>query len=268
MRESLSRHEYFLSNKLKLCESDLVLDAGCGIMGPARNIHRLSGAKIVGLNINEYQVKRSKFLNEREGFGEKLDCVEGDFTRMDFEDGKFDHVYSIEALCHAPNRLSAYREIFRVLKPGGCFVFYDWLLTPKFDSKNREHQSIKNRIEKGNGLAEMISYDNIENLLKKAGFVIEEKEDLASKESMVKRGNLVPWYDCFDTISFENLRTSKFTIGITNKIVYLLETLKIAPKGSHDVHNALSEGADSLTEGGKMGMFSPMYFVLARKPLV
>jgi sterol 24-C-methyltransferase len=35
-----------------------VLDVGCGVGGPARNIARFSRADVTGVTINDYQVKR------------------------------------------------------------------------------------------------------------------------------------------------------------------------------------------------------------------
>ena len=37
-------------------------------------------------------------------------------------DNSFDAVYAIEATVHAPELEGVYREIFRVLKPGGTFA--------------------------------------------------------------------------------------------------------------------------------------------------
>ena len=37
-------------------EGQKVLDVGCGVGGPARNIARFSGADITGITINDYQV--------------------------------------------------------------------------------------------------------------------------------------------------------------------------------------------------------------------
>lgn len=73
--ESIKRHEYFLSAKLGLNRSDFVLDAGCGIMGPARNIFRFSGCSVMGINLNSYQVLRSKELNKQSGLEKKLSCI-------------------------------------------------------------------------------------------------------------------------------------------------------------------------------------------------
>jgi len=38
---------------------------GCGIGGPLRNIVRLTGATVVGLTINSYQVKRARQITSK-----------------------------------------------------------------------------------------------------------------------------------------------------------------------------------------------------------
>ena len=48
---------------------------------------------------------------------------------MSFPDNSFDAVYAIEATVHAPKLEGVYGEIFRVLKPGGVFGVYEWLMT-------------------------------------------------------------------------------------------------------------------------------------------
>lgn len=35
------------------------------------------------------------------------------------KDNEFDCAYSIEATCHAPNKVELFKEISRVIKPGG-----------------------------------------------------------------------------------------------------------------------------------------------------
>lgn len=47
---------------------------------------------------------------------------------------------------------SVYSEIFRVLKPGGKFVTYEWLKTSKFDGSNEEHVKIIDDICHGNSI--------------------------------------------------------------------------------------------------------------------
>ena len=52
---SIARHEYYLASRIGIKKGDVVLDVGCGVGGPLRNIARFTGAKVIGLNNNEFQ---------------------------------------------------------------------------------------------------------------------------------------------------------------------------------------------------------------------
>jgi sterol 24-C-methyltransferase len=59
-KQAIARHEHWLALQLQLKRGDQVLDCGCGVGGPAREIARFSGAHVLGINNNEYQVSRAK----------------------------------------------------------------------------------------------------------------------------------------------------------------------------------------------------------------
>ena len=56
-----------------------VLDVGCGVGGPAREIVKFTGATVVGLNNNDYQIERGTRYAAKEGLSDKLSFVKGDF---------------------------------------------------------------------------------------------------------------------------------------------------------------------------------------------
>ena len=56
-----------------------VLDVGCGVGGPAREIVKFSGCNVVGLNNNDYQIDRATHYAKKEGLSEKLSFTKGDF---------------------------------------------------------------------------------------------------------------------------------------------------------------------------------------------
>lgn len=56
-----------------------VLDVGCGVGGPAREIAKFTGAHITGLNNNDYQIDRATHYAQKEGLSNQLDFVKGDF---------------------------------------------------------------------------------------------------------------------------------------------------------------------------------------------
>ena len=72
--------------------------------------------------------------------------MQEDFCNMSLADGSFDRAYAIEATCHAGDVSKCFSEIYRVLKPGGIFAFYEWCMTESFDPTNKEHVQIKHDI--------------------------------------------------------------------------------------------------------------------------
>ena len=58
LKRALARHERYLAERLNLAPGMQVLDAGCGVGGPMREIAAFSGASIVGLNNNAYQLSK------------------------------------------------------------------------------------------------------------------------------------------------------------------------------------------------------------------
>jgi SAM-dependent methyltransferase len=116
--QSIARHEYYLAARCGVQPTDHVLDCGCGIGGPLRNIVRFTGARVTGVTLNQYQVDRGNSLCASVGLDDKCRLVQADFHKLPFEAGTFEHCYSIEACCHSPDRADVYGEIFRVLKPG------------------------------------------------------------------------------------------------------------------------------------------------------
>ena len=56
-----------------------VLDVGCGVGGPAREIAKFTGCHVTGLNNNDYQIQRAAHYGRKEGLSSQLDFVKGDF---------------------------------------------------------------------------------------------------------------------------------------------------------------------------------------------
>eukprot|EP01126_Amoeba_proteus_P043207 TRINITY_DN4730_c0_g1_i8.p1 TRINITY_DN4730_c0_g1~~TRINITY_DN4730_c0_g1_i8.p1 ORF type:complete len:263 (-),score=13.41 TRINITY_DN4730_c0_g1_i8:456-1244(-) len=157
-RSAILRHEFRLADRLRIKKGDKVLDIGCGIGGPLINIARNTGAHITGLNNNAYQITRANALLKEAGLQKTCNFVKGNFCEMPLADDTYDQVYAIESTCHAPTRQAVFAEVFRVLKPGGHFGIYEWVLTEKHDPQRREHAQAAKNIEIGNGLPSTASY--------------------------------------------------------------------------------------------------------------
>merc|ERR1719160_2143098 len=178
-KQSIMRHEYYLAGRLGVNKGAKVLDCGCGVGGPARNIHRFTSADVTALTLNQFQVDRGNALCKKEGCNDMVRLVQGDFMKLPFEDNSFDAVFAIESTCHAPDRNGVYSEILRVLKPGGVFATYEWCLTDAYDKTNAEHRWIKKAIEEGDGLPDMCHTSVCTEAVKNSGFELVEARDCA-----------------------------------------------------------------------------------------
>lgn len=260
-KQAIVRHEQRIARRLGLRPGMQVLDVGCGVGGPMRNIAGLSGCAIVGINNNAYQLRRAERLNADAGLEPRCRVVPGDFMAMPFSDDEMDAAYAIEATVHAPDWTGVFREVFRCLKPGGGFALYDWCLTDLHDEANAAHRDVKRRIVEGNGLVDIGTSSELQDAIGRAGFEVLEHFDAALLPG-------IPWYEPLAPTrpSLAGFRSSRVGRKVTNTSLKLLEWLGVAPRGAAEVAVFLDKAAVALVAGGRTGIFTPMYFIHARKP--
>ncbi|ETW78107.1 hypothetical protein HETIRDRAFT_388200 [Heterobasidion irregulare TC 32-1] len=268
---SLARHEHYLASQMVLKPGMRVLDVGCGVGGPAREIARFADVNIVGVNNNDFQIGRARKYTKNAGLEGQVTFAKGDFMKLSeqFGENSFDAVYAIEATVHAPTWEGVYGEILKVLKPGGVFGVYEWAMTDRWDPSIPEHKALAHEIEFGNGIPEMRPLSKAREALKTVGFEIEHEEDLA------ERDDPVPWYyplegdiskaqTAWDYITVWRMSWSGKLVSHT--AMRVMEWFGLLPKGTYDVGEALKVAGDSLVRGGQTKLFTPMYLVISRKP--
>mmetsp|Transcript_30981 Transcript_30981/g.54344 ORF Transcript_30981/g.54344 Transcript_30981/m.54344 type:complete len:372 (-) Transcript_30981:44-1159(-) len=269
--QHIARHEHFLASKLNIQESENVLDMGMGVGGPLRSIVRFTNANVTGVTINHHQVARAKKLTSELGPNMQSKChyKQGDFTKLDFlGDQSFDKIYSIEATCHVMDRTKVFGEAYRLLKPGGMFASYEWLMTDKYDPKNEQHKIIKRGIEHGDGLPELIGVPEVLDALDKVGFETLEHFDVDEWAAKNYGPKNVPWYAPLEAgWTIEGWKHTVIGRKFTEIMVRVLEGVGIAPEGTFATARMLEDAATHLVNGGQQGLFTPMYLIVARKPL-
>ncbi len=100
-------------------EGKTVLDLGCGEGVDCRRFNE-KGAKVTGVDISPTLIKAAREASN----SKNINYVESSFTALgDIVDNSFDQVVSVMALMDSPEVNSAFKEAYRVLKPGGSFYF-------------------------------------------------------------------------------------------------------------------------------------------------
>jgi sterol 24-C-methyltransferase len=272
--ESIRRHEYILAAQLgPSCygPSKHVLDVGCGIAGPARNIATLLQCRITGLTLNHYQVQRGNELNAAAAAYANVNSVQGDFMALPFEPKSFDGAYAIEATCHAPDRTACYQQIFNILKSGAIFACYEWCLTDLYDASNPEHVRLKKDMELGNGLPDICNTKECLQALHAAGFEVITETDLAvDVRGANARGVVQPWMTPLQpswNILSQRFQFNPVGAVLTNMVIASLEFLRIAPAGTVQTQRILQAGGFALRDAGAAGIFTTMYLLVGRKPM-
>ena len=252
--KSIIRQETAIAETVGLKAGMKCIDLGCGVCGPLRNIVKATGAHVTGITINEYQIERNKLLNKAAGIEDLSDVVCGDFMDLHkvFKPNTFDAAYSIEAMCHAPDTAAIYKQVFKVLKPGALFSSYEWLRTNKYDPNNKLHVDVVDGIAKGNALPDVRTIEDCIAAAKSAGFEVQYTFDRATTGG-------VPWQAA--------MKSARRAAYLTHILTGVLEFLRFAPKGTQAVHTMLLKAAVNLEKGGDLGIFSPMYLIVMKKPV-
>jgi len=107
-----------------------VLDVGCGLGGASRRIAREFGCRVTGIDLTDEYVRTATMLAARVGLSNLVTYRQGDALELPFPDARFDVVWTQHAAMNIRDKAALYREMYRVLVPGGALAIYDILAGP------------------------------------------------------------------------------------------------------------------------------------------
>lgn len=116
--------------KMGLGPSDHVLDVGCGIGGATRYLAQAIGCRVTGIDLTPAYIAAAEELARRTGLADRIAYRVGSALAMPFADGAFDAALTQHVAMNIKDRAGLYREVTRVLKPGGVFCVYDVMKGP------------------------------------------------------------------------------------------------------------------------------------------
>ena len=121
-----------------LTEGAIVVDIGCGagmdLLLAARGVGPRGRA--IGIDLTEAMVEKARWSARAAGL-ENVEVRLGDAMSLPIDTGSVDVVISNGVLNLTPDKSVAYGEVFRVLKPGGRFLYADIVVARELSEKSR-----------------------------------------------------------------------------------------------------------------------------------
>ena len=108
---------------LQLSPDANVLDCGCGGGANMKRLLKKCPQGIVkGIDYSPVSVEKSKKVNKTAIAEGRCAVFQGSVEHMNFTDASFDVVTAFETVYFWPDLPQCFREVYRVLKPGGTFL--------------------------------------------------------------------------------------------------------------------------------------------------
>jgi phosphoethanolamine N-methyltransferase len=148
-----------------------ILDIGGGMGGADIALVKNHGARsVVGIDVERQLVEAASRRAQNNGLEDLIRYQLVEPGALPFATSGFDVVFSKDAIIHVEDKESLYREIFRVLRPGGRLLVSDWLRGKgdHFDSLVEDfitasgHRFFLASLEQLGGLARAVGFVDIE----------------------------------------------------------------------------------------------------------
>jgi ubiquinone/menaquinone biosynthesis C-methylase UbiE len=179
VQEASDRFTDLLIARLAVGPGDRVLDVGCGVGRPALRVANQTGASVLGITISVQQVQQATERAVAEGMSDRVSFQYANGMDMPFEADSFDAALAFESINHM-DRLTALREMRRVVKPGGRVVLTD--MTPPPGTPPPEGDA--------DMVSSLVRFEDFPDLVHDAGLCLDELTDV-SEETRPTIGRLV-----------------------------------------------------------------------------
>ena len=149
---------------------DTVVELGCGqganILYLARTFPK---AKFYGFDL----------MPKKNALPRNVKVFQQNYQNMQqMPDKSVDVVYAIETIVHCTDKMAVFKEVRRILKPGGVFIVYDYGLVQPFEAYDPDVQLAAGLISKGGSAAMIESVDEWASYFDRCKFQCVKRKDL------------------------------------------------------------------------------------------
>jgi SAM-dependent methyltransferase len=219
-------------SRLKLARTSRLLDLGCGPGGPLTFILRRVGCHGRGVDLSDQAIQAGRARAATLKIEELVAFQEADLNApLPFANGSFDAAISLDVILHLGDRAGVFREVARVLVPGGRFLFTDaGVITGAISDEEVRLRAV-------HGHTQFAPSGFNEQMLELAGFRLIDRNDRTSSLLKNAKGRLVARLahraeieQLEGSASFERQQRYLETVarlaerGALSRIVYLAES--------------------------------------------
>lgn len=127
--------------RLHLNPQSVLLDAGCGRTAPVLRTFASQVARRIGVDLVDFTAPV-----------EGVELIQSDLAKVNLPDGSVDVIMSRSVMEHVVDPAAVYKEMWRILKPGGHFIFltgnlWDYAAILALIIPNRFHPGLVARTE-------------------------------------------------------------------------------------------------------------------------
>jgi sterol 24-C-methyltransferase len=248
--ENQELFEEKMAKDLGLKSGDTALDIGCGRGRIASHMARVTQAKVTGMNLDQNQLESAKRFALGHGLSHLTQFRYGDLNELPlaFEDNSFNAVYHVQVFSYAKDMEKLFKDIYRIVKPGGKVACLDWVSLPAFDPKNAHHLSLMRRVKPLIGAIGTPTVDQYVGAIKKAGFEVLISEN--------------PSIDGLQAPLIEN--ADKFFKGAALAIKILV-ACRLLPKHFKILFDRLTKDGEAFVEADRLRIVTTTHYIVAKK---
>ena len=126
----------------------------------------IKDAVVVGIDVEKPVLEQCRQRASRENLSDRITYRLVEPGPLPFADESFDAVFSKDSMIHIPDKAALFKDVFRVLTPGGIFVASDWM---RCDA-NPPSKDMQRYIESEELSYDMAPPENYAAALQEAGF--------------------------------------------------------------------------------------------------
>ena len=115
-----------IAQQLRVGPGQSFADLGCGRGGPGLWVAREIGASLIGIDFSHVAIEHATQRAQAFGLADRSTFLQRDVAHTGLPDACLDGAMSVDVWLLLPDKPAAAREIVRILRPGGRFVFTTW----------------------------------------------------------------------------------------------------------------------------------------------